>query len=271
MFQNIKNGRFYLGNCLEVMKEIPDGVIDMVLCDLPYGTTACKWDSIIPFEPLWKQYNRIIKEDGAVVLTGSQPFTSVLIMSNIDNFKYSWTWDKVNAIRNHLNAKKQPMRITEDIAVFYKTQCIYNPILRNGTYKTRKTTVGQSDTFGKVTGTDSGRLVNGLYPVNLIGIQGHNPNNYFHPTQKPVSLFEYLIKTYTNENDLVLDNCAGSGTTAIACENLNRKWVCIEKDEEYANKAVERIKNHQSTYVQPKACWHNYVENVCLNCGLSNG
>lgn len=244
IYKDFTTGRFYNADCFDAMKEIPDGVIDMILCDLPYGTTQCKWDSIIPFEFLWKEYWRLIKENGAIVLTASQPFTSALIMSQIENYKYNWTWDKINSVRNHLNAKKQPMRIVEDICVFYLKQPIYNPIMREGTYKSRKTKPGQSDGFGKVTGTDSGREVTELYPVNLIGIEGHDPNNVFHPTQKPVALFEYLIKTYTNENELILDNTAGSGTTAIAAINTNRKWVCIEKEKEYYDKATERIENH---------------------------
>lgn len=244
IFTDIKNGRFYNKDCFDAMKEIPNGVIDMILCDLPYGTTQCKWDTILPFNKLWSEYWRLIKDNGAIVLTASQPFTSALIMSQIENFKYSWTWDKINSVRNHLNAKKQPMRITEDVCIFYKQQCCYNPIMREGSYKSRKTKPGQSEGFGKVTGIDVGREIKELYPVNLIGIEGHDPNNNFHPTQKPIALFEYLIKTYTNENDLIFDNAAGSGTTAIAAINLNRRWVCIEKEKEYYDKAIERINEH---------------------------
>lgn len=243
-FIDIKGGRFYNEDCFDAMKEIPDGVIDMILCDLPYGTTACKWDSILPLDKLWAEYWRIVKNTAAIVLTCGQPFTSKLVMSAINDFKYIWTWDKINSVRNHLNAKKQPMRITEDIAIFYRNQCSYNPVMREGGYKSRKTKPGQSDGFGTVTGIDVGREVKELYPVNLIGIEGHDPNNVFHPTQKPVALFEYLIKTYTNENDLVLDNTAGSGTTAIAAINTKRRWVCIEKDKEYYDKATQRIFLH---------------------------
>lgn len=243
IYTDIKNGRFYNADCFEAMKEIPDGVIDMILCDLPYGTTQCKWDTILSYDKLWAEYWRLCK--GAIVLTAAQPFTSALIMSQVYNFKYSWTWDKINSVRNHLNAKKQPMRITEDIAIFYKNQPTYNPEMREGSYKSRKTKPGQSDGFGTVTGIDVGREVKELYPVNLIGIKGHDPNNVIHPTQKPVTLFEYLIKTYTNENDLVLDNCAGSGTTAIAAINLKRRWVCIEKEENYYKVAMNRIWKHE--------------------------
>jgi site-specific DNA-methyltransferase (adenine-specific) len=233
--------KLILGDCLEKMSDVPDGSVDMVLCDLPYGTTACKWDVGIPFEPLWEQYKRIIKDSGAIVLTASQPFTSMLVCSNLKMFKYTWCWDKVNGVRNHLNAKKQPMRVKEDICVFYVKQPTYNPIMREGGYKSRKTKCGQSDGFGKVTGTDVGREVTELYPVDIIGIESHDPNNSLHPTQKPVALCEYLIRTYTNEGDTVLDNCMGSGTTGVAAQNLNRHFIGIEKDETYFNIARDRI------------------------------
>lgn len=239
---DMKDGRFYNADCFEIMQEIPDGVIDMILCDLPYGTTQNKWDTILPYAQLWTEYWRIIKKNGAVILTASQPFTSALIMSQIDNFKYTWTWDKINSVRNHLNAKRQPMRITEDITVFYKNQPTYNPEMREGGYKSRKTKPGQSEGFGNVTGIDFGREIKELYPVNLIGVKGHDPNNVIHPTQKPVALFEYLIKTYTDEGDLILDNCAGSGIAAI---NTKRRWVCIEKEENYYKAAIARIITHE--------------------------
>lgn len=175
------------------------------------------------------------------MLTASQPFTTALIASNMKEFKYCWTWDKVNSIRNHLNAKRQPMRCTEDIAVFYRMQPTYHPVMREGGYVSRKTKPGQSDGFGRVTGTDVGKVVSSLYPVNLISVKGHNPNESVHPTQKPVALMEYLIRTYTNEGDVVLDNCMGSGTTGVACRNLNRKGIMIEKDEEYFSIAKKRI------------------------------
>lgn len=257
IFKDIRNGRFYNEDCFDAMKEIPDGVIDMVLADLPYGTTQCKWDSIIPFKELWAEYWRVCKPDACIALCCQEPFTSNLIMSQIDNFKYRWTWDKVNAIRNHLNAKKQPMRVIEDIAIFYKKQPTYSPQMREGGYKSRKTKPGQSDGFGKVTGIDVGKEVTELYPLDIIGIEGHDPNNVFHPTQKPVALFEYLIKTYTNENQIVLDNTAGSGTNAIAAINTNRKWVCIEKDKDYYYKAIERIEQHGWKQNHPQASTTN--------------
>lgn len=229
------------GDCLEVMPTIEAGSVDMVLCDLPYGTTACKWDAVIPFKPLWLAYGRVCKPNAAIVLTAGQPFTSALIASNYTAFKYTWTWDKVNGIRNHLNAKKQPMRCTEDITVFYTSQPTYNPQMRDGGYVSRKTKPGQSDGFGKVTGVDAGRVVEGLYPLNLLAFPSHDPNGSVHPTQKPVALMEYMILTYTNEGDLVLDNTMGSGTTGVACANTGRRFIGIESDTKYFDIACERI------------------------------
>ena len=248
IFSDINNGRFYNEDCFDAMKKIPDNVIDMILADLPYGTTAAKWDSVLPLIELWNEYFRVCKENAAIVLTCSQPFTSQLIMSQISNFKYCWVWNKVNKFTGALNAKIMPMVDYEDIAVFYKKQCVYNPQLRKGSYVTRHTrgdrntaTLGKSNKI-----PDVGRQVNGLQPGRIISFEGNDTTkNSIHPTKKPVSLFEYLIKTYTNENDLILDNTAGSGTTAIAAMNTNRKWVCIEKEKEYYDKAIERIKNHQ--------------------------
>jgi site-specific DNA-methyltransferase (adenine-specific) len=235
-----------LGDCLERMKEIPDGSIDMVLTDPPYGTTACKWDSIIPFDPMWKQLKRVTKKNGAIVLTASQPFTSALIMSNVKMFKYSWHWDKVNGIRNHLNAKHQPMRKVEDVCVFYGKPVTYNPQMREGGYISRKTKSSQSEGFGKVSGVDSGREISQLYPVDLISIESHDPNNSMHPTQKPVALMEYLIRTYTNEGETVLDFTMGSGTTGVACKNLNRNFIGIELDPDYMKIAETRIENAET-------------------------
>lgn len=239
MFQDIKNGRFYLGDCLEVMKEIPDGVVDMILCDLPYGTTACSWDSIIPFEPLWEQYERIIKDSGAIVLTCSQPFTTALNESNKKLFRYEWIWIKNNSTGFQL-ANKRPLKKHENISVFYKKQPTYNPqglipygkVNKRGSMGDNWSEMGSNQYVQQWTN----------YPTQILEF-AYDKEKY-HPTQKPVELFEYLIRTYTNEGDLVLDNCAGSGTTAIAAENCGRKWVCIEQLEEYANKAVERILNH---------------------------
>ena len=232
------------GDCLEKMKDIPDKSIDMILCDLPYGTTACKWDTVIPFEPLWKQYKRIVKLNGAVVLFSAQPFTSTLICSAIDIFKYDWCWQKPRGT-GHLNAKKQPMRDKEDICVFYKEQCTYNPQMTKGSpYKDKagkdhSSNTSMSDCYGKYTNY---REVNTgfRYPKQVIQF-GVVERGTHHPTQKPIPLMEYLIKTYTNESETVLDNCMGSGTTGVACKNINRNFIGIELDPEYFKIAEKRI------------------------------
>lgn len=233
------------GDCLELMKDIPDGSVDMILADLPYGTTACKWDTIIPFEPLWEQYKRVIKPNGAIVLTASQPFTSALVMSNPKMFKYSWVWQKSRPT-GHLNAKKQPMRKTEDICVFYSNQCQYNAQnLVAGTFDNTRPAKSNKIKGKGVHGmerSDFGLSAYTNYPTNILKFNNeHNVGNSVHPTQKPVALFEYLIKTYTNEGDLVLDNVAGSGTTGVACQNTNRKYILIEKEEEYINIIKDRL------------------------------
>lgn len=239
MFTDIKNGRFYLGDCLEVMKDIPDGVIDMILCDLPYGTTACKWDSVIPFSSLWSQYKRVIKEKGVIVLTASQPFTSNLIMSNINDFRYSLVWDK-KGTTGFQNAKRMPLRRHEDICVFYKKLPTYNPQKEvRGSIRKKGGSKVDNGCYGNLRSSES--FNNEYYPTSILEISNASKKGLIHPTQKPISLFEYLIKTYTNENELILDNCAGSGTTAIACENTNRKWVLIEQDKNYYDLAITRI------------------------------
>ena len=250
-FQDIKNGRFYLGDCLEVMKEIPDGVIDMVLCDLPYGTTACSWDSIIPIEKLWEQYRRIVKDNGAIVLTASQPFSSLLVSSNFKMFKYEWVWDK--KIPSGMSyAKTQPMRQHEAVLVFEKSgnKTVYNPqkTKRDKPIKSGGQKYSASAPINNRKGDSEFKTKTYEFknPTTLLSFDKVRKGS-IHPTQKPVALFEYLIKTYTNEGELVLDNTAGSGTTAIAAENTGRKWVCIEQNEEYATKAVERIQNHEAT------------------------
>lgn len=231
-----------LGDCLELMKDIPAGSIDMILCDLPYGTTACKWDVIIPFDKLWAQYERIIKDNGAIVLTASQPFTSALVMSNPKRFKYSLIWDKV-AVTNPMLAKKQPMRCHEEVIVFYAKQPRYTPQKRTGVKwhrggkKQHKTdTLGQSVLINN--GSDENEI---KYPKSIITFSNANKTKNQHPTQKPVALFEYLIKTYTNEGDTVLDNCAGSGTTGEACINTNRNYILMEKEQKYFDIINDRL------------------------------
>lgn len=226
------------------MQHIPDKSIDMILCDLPqlYGTTACKWDTIIPFEPLWEQYERIIKDNGAIVLTASQPFTSALVMSNVKNFKYSWVWNKVRAT-GFLNAKKQPLRVYEDICVFYKKQPTYNPQFvvgkKHGSGGSKYNS-NKRECYGNFKDDINPNYSEIYYPKNLLQFSSERG---LHPTQKPIKLFEYLLKTYTNEGDTVLDNCLGSGTTVIAAINTGRNYIGIEKEEEYYNKALERIEN----------------------------
>lgn len=233
-----------LGDCLERMKEIPDGSVDLVLTDPPYGTTACKWDSVIPLEPMWKELKRVIKPNGAVVLFAAQPFTSVLITSNLGMYKYNWTWKKSQAT-GHLNAWKQPMRNTEDVCVFYSKQCLYNPDLRD------KLLINQRPLTNRTKTSDNYRShkldVHKCPPDKTMPatiIEFNNAQGTMHPTQKPVPLMEYLIKTYTNENELVLDFTMGSATTAIASLNTNRNFIGIEKDENYFNIGVNRVKEH---------------------------
>ena len=231
----------YNGDCLELMKNIPDKSVDMILCDLPYGTTACKWDTVIPFEPLWEQYNRIIKDNGAIVLFGSEPFSSALRMSNIKNFKYDWIWNKKLA-GNGILAKKQPLKIHEIVSVF--NSGIYIPQMTKGRYR-KKMTGGIKES--EITGGNSvvDEYSNDLYyPKTILeyGI-GNMRKGRLHPTQKPVALLEYLIKTYTNEGNVVLDNCMGSGSTGVACVNTNRNFIGIELDKDYFNIAKERIGN----------------------------
>lgn len=231
------------GDCLEIMPSIPDKSIDMILCDLPYGTTACKWDTVIPFKPLWENYKRIIKNNGAIALTAREPFTSALIMSNIEWFKYCWIWEKEQGV-NFLLSKKQPMLIHEDITIFYNNLPTYNPVMRIYDKGWIKKDTGKS--FDEIRNRQEMQLFkksqgNMRYPISIIKFNRPKQNGV-HPTQKPVALFEYLIKTYTNEGDLVLDNCLGSGTTAVACKELGRDFVGIETNPEYCKIAEDRLR-----------------------------
>lgn len=228
-----------LGDCLERMREIPDGSVDMVLCDLPYGTTACKWDVLIPFDKLWEQYRRVCKPSGAIVLTASQPFTTLLVGSQIGIFRYSWVWEKEQG-SNFQHAKRQPLKVHEDICVFYKDQCVYNPqgLQDCNIVKSNK---GKGGNLGHC----SSESVRSTYTQSKTGyprsVQKFSRDRGLHPTQKPVGLCEYLIKTYTQEGEVVLDNTMGSGTTGVACVNTGRNFIGIEKDEGYFNIAKERI------------------------------
>jgi site-specific DNA-methyltransferase (adenine-specific) len=237
--------KIYNIDCLEGMQQIPDKSIDMILCDLPYGTTACKWDTIIPFEPLWEQYNRVIKDNGAIVLTASQPFTTKLISSNFKRFKYELIWDKTFGRQPQL-ANIQPMKRHENILVFGKGRIKYNP------QKTPLEKPYKSSGAGNNAGTKNEHQL-GLKkvakeytektPDSILQFKPNSNSHIIHPTQKPVALFEYLINTYTNKGETVLDNCMGSGTTAIACINTNRNFIGFELDTGYFNIANKRIED----------------------------
>lgn len=235
-------GSVILGDCLQMMPTLPSNSIDMILCDLPYGTTACAWDSLIPFEPLWAEYKRLLRANGVIVLTAQQPFSSALVMSNPSWFRYEWIWEKSMAA-NVFNAKKQPMKRHENVLVFYNKQPTYNPQME----------VGKPYTDNRATNTRFSHNILGNRPKRVpttnhgtrypksVQLFKQGNNKTLHPTQKPLALFEYLIKTYTNPNDVVLDNCAGSGTTGVAAQNLGREYVLIEQDEKYFNIINERL------------------------------
>ena len=226
------------GDCLELMKNIPDKSIDMILCDLPYGTTHNKWDTIIPFDKLWAQYKRIIKDNGAILLFSQMPFGASLIMSNPKMFRYEWIWEKNQAV-GFLNAKKMPLRKHENILVFYKHLPTYNP---QGLIKLDEPIQeeGSANRNGKNYGVADKSFIrtHTNYPTDIITF---SKDAGYHPTQKPVDLLEYLIKTYTNEGDTVLDNCMGSGSTGVACKNTNREFIGMELDEKYYKIACERL------------------------------
>ena len=239
--------KLHKGDCLIEMDKIEDKSVDMILADLPYGTTACKWDTIIPFEPLWEQYERIIKDDGAIVLTASQPFASALVMSNPKLFKYEWIWDKVLPTGFAI-AKHQPMKQHEQVLVFGKGKVVYNPILtpreKPRVYNRTHEKYEGSENLQKHDGKD--RVLTHYQPRTIIKESNANQRGKVHPTQKPVALLEYLIKTYTNENEVVLDSTMGSGSTGVACKNTNRNFIGIELDEDYFNIAEQRINEHRT-------------------------
>lgn len=242
----------FYGDCLEIMKDIPDNSVDMILCDLPYGTTACKWDVIIPFDKLWEQYNRVIKDNGAIVLFGKQPFTSQLINSNLKMFKYELIWEK-DKPTNFALANKQPMCYHENICVFYKKQPTYNKQMiereGKGAWRYNFDISHENRTIHGTTKKYAGKKEKSNYDVNfknpksILYYDTGKRQHLVHPTQKPISLCEWLIKTYTNEGEAVLDNCMGSGSTGVACVNTNRKFIGIELDEHYFGIAKERIEN----------------------------
>jgi DNA modification methylase len=236
------------GDCLEIMPTLPDKSVDMILCDLPYGTTACKWDSVIPLEFLWTQYKRLIKDKGAIVLTACQPFTSALVMSNLEMFRYSLVWEKTT-VTGFLNAKRMPMRKHEDILVFYSSVPTYNPIKTMGHIRKTSTAAHRQNCkraevyrdYGLATYDSTER-----YPTSILQFKTDKQISSLHPTQKPVALFEYLIKTYTNPGDTILDNCAGSGTTAIAAEQCGRNSIVIEREPKYCEIIRKRMADFES-------------------------
>lgn len=231
------------GDCLELMKAIPDGSVDMILCDPPYGTTHCKWDSVIPFEPLWGQYKRIIKENGAILLFSQQPFSAALIMSQPRLFRYEWIWEKPNAL-GFLNAKKMPMRAHENILCFYKRLPTYNPQMVMGKPYHRAHAPGAiygAQREVSPTASDGSR-----YPRDIQKFNNADRREAFHPTQKPVALLEYLIRTYTDPGQVVLDNCMGSGSTGVACANTGRDFIGMELDPGYFEIAKKRIEEAEA-------------------------
>ena len=247
MITDGNNYCLYNEECLESMKRLPDGCVDMVMCDLPYGTTACKWDTVIPFEPLWEAYRRVCKKNAAIVLTASQPFTSALVMSNVRKFKYDWCWRKSNAT-GHLNAKKMPMRQHEDVLVFSSGKIEYNPqLFAKPSARAAQKSVKTKGSYGDFNEGVYREIPDEMgYPRSVVDFSTafHAREAGFHPTQKPVALMEYLIRTYTNEGDTVLDNTMGSGTTGVACMNTKRRFIGMEKDTEhgYFEIAVKRIR-----------------------------
>lgn len=235
----IGNATLHLGDCLEVMKSIPDGSVDMILCDLPYGTTACKWDTVIPFEPLWEQLNRVIKPNGAIALFGSEPFSSALRMSNIKNYKYDWKWDKVIGSGFQV-AKYKPMMRSEDVIIFGTGGKVnYYPIKTKRDKPIKGYAVNNSLSNPLANADKKVRTYTHKNPTNILEFR--KVKGTVHPTQKPVELMEYLIRTYTNEGDTVLDNCMGSGTTGVACANTGRRFIGIEREPKYFDIAFKRI------------------------------
>jgi site-specific DNA-methyltransferase (adenine-specific) len=232
--------QLFNGDCLEVMKDLDDGSVDLILADIPYGTTACKWDVVIPFESMWEQLHRLIRPDGAMVFTAREPFTSKLVMSNIQNYKHKWVWNKKQS-GSFQNAKYMPLQIEEDVLVFAKSKVRYFPIMRKGVFRKKGGSSKKNELFTGLK-TEHCTYNDDYYPTNILEIV--NPRiGKVHPTQKPVELMEYLIKTYSLENETVLDFTMGSGTTGVACKNLNRSFIGIELDQTYFEIAKQRLES----------------------------
>jgi site-specific DNA-methyltransferase (adenine-specific) len=229
----------HLGDCLDILPTLADNSVDMVLVDLPYGTTACKWDSIIPLDKLWKQYNRICKKDGAMVFTAAQPFTTILAASNLENFRYEWIWEKPQGT-NPMNAKVMPLKSHENILIFYRKKPVYNPQMWYSTpysgFSSNTSKIGE--VYGSAKSKHRDNPEGSRYPKTVLKFKQEKG---LHPTQKPVEMMEYLIKTYSNEGDVILDNTMGSGTTGVACVNTNRNFIGIEMEENYYKIAEQRI------------------------------
>lgn len=238
-FKDIGNGRAYNADCFDVMAEMPNSCVDMILADLPYGTTQNKWDSILPFEKLWAEFYRISKPNAAMVFTACQPFTSELVMSNPKSFRYNWIWQKERGT-GHLNAKRAPLRDAEDVLIFANSTPRYFPQMKEGKPYKDKCGSKRSSNFGKdlAKGNDNSGF---RYPTQVLQFKGSPAKSRIHPTQKPILLFEYLINTYTKEDDLIFDPTAGSLTSGVAAQNLGRRWVCCEKEKEYFEKGIARF------------------------------
>lgn len=244
--------KLFLGDCIDIMSILPDGCVDMIFCDLPYGTTQNKWDSLIPFDKLWEQYNRLVKIDGAIVLTAQPPFDKILACSNLKDFKYEWIWEK-NKATGHLNARKMPMKAHENVLIFYRKLPTYNPQMTTG-HKPMNAVLPKDNIpapeekrnynhVDKRLGNTDGTTIR--YPRDVLKfpvINNDDPKK-FHPTQKPVSMIEYFIRTYSNLGDTVMDNCMGSGSTVIACNNTGREYIGIEQSEEYFKLAKKWIES----------------------------
>ena len=228
------------GDCMKLMFDLPDNSVDMVLADPPYGTTACKWDSIIDLGLMWEQLKRVVKPNGAIVLTASQPFTTTLIASNMKMFKYCWVWNKVKPSTG-LHAKIMPLKSTEDVVVFGRGKVLYNPIMVKKKIRAENKNDSNGESFGGARVKRRHDNKGFGYPKNLLTLSNADQRGRVHPTQKPVTLMEYMIKTYTNEGETVLDFCAGSFTTGEACLNLNREFIGIEKDKDYFDIGVKRL------------------------------
>jgi len=242
----MKRNEIYLGDCLELMpKHVEDKSIDMIFCDLPYGTTKCKWDSVIDLPKLWSEYERVIKDNGVILLFAQTPFDKVLGASNLKLLKYEWIWEKTQAT-GHLNAKKMPMKAHENILVFYKKLPTYNPQKTNGhkpinSYTKYIKTQNNTELYGEMKREISGGGETDRYPRSVITFASDKQKSCLHPTQKPLSLIEYMIRTYTNEGDLILDNTCGSGTTGLGAKNLGRNFIMIEQDPEHYETACKRV------------------------------